>query len=160
METHRSHLLSSTPSPDADPSTYIWTLYFLAQHFSHISQHDKAIDYLDEALSHTPTLPDLLMLKARILKRQADPYGAARWMDEARLLDLQDRFLNTKCGVYRLRAGLTEEAQDVLGLFTKVSERVFARLIDLFVSRLSSLSERCAEPWCRSRGYAIRLVLG
>ena len=114
--------MNSSPSPDADPSTYIWTLYFLAQHFSHISQHHKALEYLDEALSHTPTLPDLLMLKARILKRLGDPYGAARWMDEARLLDLQDRFLNTKCGVYRLRAGMTEEAQEVLGLFTKVRE--------------------------------------
>ena len=42
-------------------------------------------------------------------------------MDEARVLDLQDRFLNTKCAKYRLRAGLEEEAQEVLGLFTKVS---------------------------------------
>lgn len=123
VDNHRTQQLSSSPSLDTDPSTYIWTLYFLAQHHSHISQHDKAMGYLDEALSHTPTLPDLLMLKARILKRQGDPYGAAKWMDEARLLDLQDRFLNTKCGVYRLRAGMPEEAQEVLGLFTKVCHR-------------------------------------
>lgn len=36
------------------------------------------------------------------------------------MLDLQDRFLNTKCAKYRLRAGLEEEAQEVFGLFTKV----------------------------------------
>lgn len=63
------------------------------------------------------------MFKARVLKRVGDPFGAARAMDEARLLDLQDRFLNTKTGKYRLRAGMEEEAQEVLGLFTKVSLR-------------------------------------
>ena len=92
----------------------------MAQHYSHVGQHTRAIELLDEALLHTPTLPELLMLKARVLKRLGDPYGAARCMDEARVLDLQDRFLNTKCGKYRLRAGMTEEAQEVLGLFTKV----------------------------------------
>jgi len=34
-------------------------------------------------------------------------------------LDLQDRFLNTKCAKYRLRAGLSDEAQEIFGLFTK-----------------------------------------
>ncbi|KAI0766255.1 NMDA receptor-regulated protein 1-domain-containing protein [Irpex lacteus] len=111
---------SSAPSPSNEPpTTYLWTLYFLAQHHSHVSDHSKALELLSEALEHTPTLPDLLTLKARVLKRLGDPYGAARCMDEARVLDLQDRFLNTKCGKYRLRAGMTEEAQEVLGLFTK-----------------------------------------
>ncbi|KAI0689172.1 NMDA receptor-regulated protein 1-domain-containing protein [Cytidiella melzeri] len=118
VETQRS---GSTPSTSVaePPTTYLWTLYFLAQHYSHVSQHEKALQLLAEALEHTPTLPELLMLKARVLKRLGDPYGAAKCMDEARVLDLQDRFLNTKCGKYRLRAGMNEEAQDVLGLFTK-----------------------------------------
>ncbi|KIP11893.1 hypothetical protein PHLGIDRAFT_82848 [Phlebiopsis gigantea 11061_1 CR5-6] len=113
---------ATVPSPSSEsepPTTYLWTLYFLAQHHSHIGEHARAIELLDEALSHTPTLPELLMLKGRVLKRLGDPYGAARWMDEARVLDLQDRFLNTKCGKYRLRAGMIDEAQDVFALFTK-----------------------------------------
>ncbi|EEB99330.1 hypothetical protein MPER_01010, partial [Moniliophthora perniciosa FA553] len=40
-------------------------------------------------------------------------------MHEARALDGQDRFLNTKAGKYLLRAGLNEEAERVFGLFTK-----------------------------------------
>lgn len=60
------------------------------------------------------------MVKARVLKRLGDYYGAALCMDEARLLDLQDRFLNTKCAKYRFRAGLVDEANEILGLFTKV----------------------------------------
>lgn len=103
-----------------EPTTYLWTLYFLAQHHSHGSDFAKALETVELALVHTPTLPELYMCKARILKRAGDVYGAARTMDEARLLDGQDRFLNTKSAKYRLRAGLVNEAHEVLGLFTKV----------------------------------------
>lgn len=121
VELRREEHKAACATKDAtDPSTYLWTLYFLAQHYSYIGQHTHALELLDEALTHTPTLPELYMLKARVLKRVGDPYGAAKCMDEARVLDLQDRFLNTKCGKYRLRAGMEQEAQEVLGLFTKV----------------------------------------
>jgi hypothetical protein len=71
-------------------------------------------------MAHTPTLPELYMTKARVLKRAGDPYGAVRAMDDARSLDGQDRYVNTKSGKYRLRAGMINEADEVLGLFTKV----------------------------------------
>ncbi|OSD08807.1 NMDA receptor-regulated protein 1a [Trametes coccinea BRFM310] len=105
--------------PSIDPTTYVWTLYFLAQHHSHLGRHQRALELLDTALAHTPTLPELYMFRGRVLKRAGDPYGAARWVDQARLLDLQDRFLNARCGKYRLRAGLIDEAVEVFGLFTK-----------------------------------------
>lgn len=41
-------------------------------------------------------------------------------MDSARKLDLQDRFINTKATKYFLRADKVKEAQDTIGLFTKV----------------------------------------
>lgn len=116
-------LPATSPSPPPDsgaPTTYLWTLYFLAQHHSHLGQHIRSIALLDEAISHTPTLPELHTCKARVLKRAGDPFQAARSLNDARLLDLQDRFLNTKCGKYRLRGGFPEEAQEVFGLFTKV----------------------------------------
>lgn len=131
VEALRTRLASEDPKPTTEsepPTTYLWTLFFLAQHYSHIGQHKHSLELLDEALEHTPTLPDLLAFKARVLKRAGDPYSAARCMDEARVLDLQDRFLNTKCGKYRLRAGLMKEAYDVLGLFTKVRQSSFSRL--------------------------------
>ncbi|KAF8886487.1 NMDA receptor-regulated protein 1-domain-containing protein [Infundibulicybe gibba] len=109
----------STPPDSSEPTTYLWTLYFLAQHYSYISKHDHAISVLNLAISHTPTLPELHTCKARVLKRAGDLFGAVRCLDEARLLDGQDRFLNTKSAKYRLRAGFIEEASDILGLFTK-----------------------------------------
>lgn len=127
VESLRESLSSELPSPsspsesDEPPTTYLWTLYFLAQHHSFLSRHRRSLSLLDLALQHTPTLPELYTCKARVLKRAGDLYGAARCVEAARLLDGQDRFLNTKCAKYRLRAGLIEEANEVLGLFTKVS---------------------------------------
>lgn len=75
---------------------------------------------LDKAIEHTPTLPDLFTFRGRVLKRCGDYLGAVCSINEARLLDGQDRFLNTKTGKYLLRAGLVEEAAGIFGLFTKV----------------------------------------
>lgn len=115
-----------------EPTTYLWTLYFLAQHYSYLFNHNHALELLELGIAHTPTLPELYAFKARVLKRCGDPIGAAFSLDEARILDLQDRFLNTKCAKYRLRAGLVDEASDILGLFTKVRSQVW-RLLSLTV---------------------------
>ena len=111
---------SSSSSPSEPPTTYLWSLYFLSQHYLHLGKHSRALSLLDLAISHTPTLPELYTCRARVLKRSGDIYGAAQSLNDARLLDLQDRFLNTKCAKYRLRAGLSDEAQEIFGLFTKV----------------------------------------
>lgn len=60
------------------------------------------------------------MAKAMVLKRAGDPLGAAEAMEEARLLDGQDRFLNGKAAKYWLRAGEVDKAEKLLSLFTKV----------------------------------------
>lgn len=128
------------------PTTYLWTLYFLAQHFSHIGQQSRALSLLSSAMSHTPTLPELHTLRGRILKRLGDPREASVAVDDARLLDGQDRFLNTKSAKYKLRAGLIEEANDTFGLFTKVSAVPFLFLsLTLYILTLEG---RC-DPWCR-----------
>ncbi|KAK7046670.1 NMDA receptor-regulated protein 1-domain-containing protein, partial [Favolaschia claudopus] len=110
---------SSTASTDMEPTSYLWTLYFLAQHHSHLRRHAQALEMVDLALQHTPTLPELYMFKGRVLKRAGDLLGGARCIEEARVLDGQDRFLNTKSAKYRLRAGMVDEASALLGLFTK-----------------------------------------
>ncbi|KAI4527448.1 N-terminal acetyltransferase A, auxiliary subunit [Schizophyllum commune Loenen D] len=107
-----------TPS-ESEPTTYLWTLYYLAQHHSYLGHHKEALELLDKAVAHTPTLPELYTIRARVLKRAGDPWGAVRAVEDARLLDGQDRFLNTKSAKYRLRAGLSEEASALLGMFTK-----------------------------------------
>ncbi|KAG6901442.1 hypothetical protein C0995_011955 [Termitomyces sp. Mi166 len=110
---------TSAAAEDTDPTIYLWTLYFLAQHHSYLGRPKKALETIEIALEHTPTLPELHTCKARILKRAGDLLGAAKCVNDARLLDGQDRFLNTKGAKYLLRAGCVEEASNMLGLFTK-----------------------------------------
>lgn len=123
LESAKSEF-AATPAPEPkdsdEPTTYLWTLYYLAQHRSYLGQYPEALLLVDTALTHTPTLPELYTCKARLLKRSGDLIGAAQAMDEARILDGQDRFLNTKTAKYYLRAGLSEHANQMLGLFTKV----------------------------------------
>jgi Flp pilus assembly protein TadD len=78
------------------------------------------LDLLSKALEHTPTLPEIYMARALVLKRAGDPQGAAQSMEEARLLDGQDRFLNGKAAKYWLRAGNVAKAEELLVMFTKV----------------------------------------
>ncbi|GAA5916478.1 hypothetical protein JCM5296_005897 [Sporobolomyces johnsonii] len=103
------------------PSTYLWTLYFLSQHYSSLTppQHSHALSILARASAHTPSLPELPMLRARILKRAGDAQGAAKAMEEARQMDGQDRFLNCKASKYAIRAAQEAEAERIAGLFTK-----------------------------------------
>lgn len=101
-------------------SVYLWTLYFLAQHQSALGAQPEALAYIEEAIAHTPSLPELPMLKARVLRRGGDVLGALAAMTEARMLDGQDRFLNSKNAKYLIRADKIEEAEAVVGLFTKV----------------------------------------
>lgn len=111
---------SSPPTGDSiEPTTYLWALYLLAQHHSYLGRHKQALEILDIAIAHTPTLPELYMTRARALKRAGDPHGAARAMNDARLLDGQDRFINTKTGKYLLRAGMVDEADTIFSKFTR-----------------------------------------
>jgi hypothetical protein len=108
----------------APPTSLLWLYYYLALHLAHPTHpspdYARSLDLLETALRHTPTLPEIYMAKAMVLKRAGDPDGAARWMEKARLLDGQDRFINGKTGKYWLRAGEVEKASAVFGLFTKV----------------------------------------
>ena len=102
------------------PTALVWLLYFLAQQSSLLGDHSTALRHLETAITHTPTLPELHMIKARVLKRAGDAVAAEKAMDDARALDGQDRFLNGKAGKYLLRVDKVDQAHKVAGLFTRV----------------------------------------
>ncbi|CUA71486.1 N-alpha-acetyltransferase 16, NatA auxiliary subunit [Rhizoctonia solani] len=104
--------------PEA-PTTYLWTLYYLGQHYSYCGDQEKALSFLDTAIAHTPTLPELYTTRARALKRAGDYVSASFAAEAGRLLDGQDRWLNGKSAKYAMRAGRVEDAHNLLGLFTR-----------------------------------------
>lgn len=48
-------------------------------------------------------------------------------MDEAQALDTADRFINSKCAKYMLKAGMIKEAEEMCSKFTRVSETTVAQ---------------------------------
>ncbi|KAG0310653.1 N-alpha-acetyltransferase 16, NatA auxiliary subunit [Dissophora globulifera] len=101
------------------PTAVLWTLYFLAQHFDYQRKTGQALEYINRAIQHTPTLVELHMTKGRILKHGGDLVGAKDAVNEARELDLQDRFINSKCTKYMLRADNMAEAEKTVVLFAR-----------------------------------------
>uniref|UniRef100_A0A1D1XV89 N-alpha-acetyltransferase 16, NatA auxiliary subunit n=1 Tax=Anthurium amnicola TaxID=1678845 RepID=A0A1D1XV89_9ARAE len=101
------------------PSTLMWTLFLLAQHFDRRGRYDVALTKIDEAIDHTPTVIDLYSVKGRILKHAGDLPAAAAFADEARSMDLADRFLNSDCVMRMLQADQVSLAEKTAVLFTK-----------------------------------------
>lgn len=104
---------------DETPVPYIWTCYFLSQHFLFLKNFTKAQEYIDMAIKHTPTIVEFYILKGRIFKHQGELEKAAEVVDEGRQLDLQDRFINCKTVKYYLRANNIKKAVEIVSLFTK-----------------------------------------
>uniref|UniRef100_A0A8D0EDR6 N-alpha-acetyltransferase 16, NatA auxiliary subunit n=1 Tax=Salvator merianae TaxID=96440 RepID=A0A8D0EDR6_SALMN len=101
------------------PTTLLWVRYFLAQHFDKLGQFSLALDYINTAVASTPTLIELFYLKAKIYKHVGNLKEAAKWMDEAQSLDTADRFINSKCAKYMLRANMVKEAEEMCSKFTR-----------------------------------------
>lgn len=112
------------------PTSYLFAMYFLAHHYSYTARPTQALEYIDSIMVHTPTMPELPMSRARILKRAGAREAAADAMEDARLLDGQDRYLNTKAGKYFLRVNRVDDAARMLKLFTR--PEVPEAITDLF----------------------------
>lgn len=101
------------------PSTAVWVYYFLAQHFMWHKKFESALQYVEKAIDHTPTLVDLYTLKAKIYKKSGDSAKAFEFMDYAQSLDTADRYLNCKCTKYMLEAGQIDAASKMCERFTR-----------------------------------------
>jgi len=55
------------------------------------------------------------------VQHAGDIAEAVRWLDEAQSLDMADRYINSKCAKYMLRAGRIADAELMCSKFTRVS---------------------------------------
>ncbi|KAG0690547.1 hypothetical protein C6P40_002417 [Pichia californica] len=104
---------------EKNPLILTWIKYFISQHYYKLNDFNNSLLYINNAINLTPTLIELYMFKARILKHQNKLFDASIEMNIARLMDLQDRFLNSKSVKYYLRADLIDNALETISLFTK-----------------------------------------
>eukprot|EP00049_Salpingoeca_infusionum_P008761 m.144252 g.144252 ORF g.144252 m.144252 type:complete len:846 (+) comp14118_c0_seq1:73-2610(+) len=101
------------------PAVLVWGLHFLAQHLDYTGKYAAALETISDAIEHTPTVVELYMIKAKILKHMGRLTEAAEALDTARQLDTADRFINSKCAKYMFRAGQVEQAVETAGLFAR-----------------------------------------
>ncbi|KNC49117.1 TPR Domain containing protein [Thecamonas trahens ATCC 50062] len=114
---------SMTGGDEAEPpSTHLWVLFFVAQLYQATHRSELALETINAAIAHTPTVVDLYAFKAVIYGQCGDHVTAVEWIEFARSLDLADRYLNTTAGKYLLAADMVPEAMDVVRLFTKDSD--------------------------------------
>lgn len=104
---------------DEPSSTLLWVFHFLAQHYDRLRKYDRALEMIEAAIEHTPTAVECYLAKAKILRHCGDLKGAVDVANEGRNLDLSDRYLNTKCSEYALRADMISEAEAWVSLFTR-----------------------------------------
>ena len=68
------------------PSSLLWIRVLVAQHADRCGDTAAAMEHIDAALEHTPTLIELFIFKARFFKHAGDPKAASEWMEQAREL--------------------------------------------------------------------------
>lgn len=140
---------SKNEVPSLPPVVYVWTQYFLAQHYLYLGKLTEANVHIELALDHLPTLVELYILKARITKHEGNFEEASRIMLEGRSLDLQDRFVNSKATKYLFRANKVDEAVDCISLFSKLDEGAVNGLKDLHTMQANWVLVESAEAYSR-----------
>lgn len=131
--------LNEHMSFDTDPSTkdtenktlVLWVYFYLAQHYDFLGQYDKALEYVKAAMDHTPTLIELLTLKGKIYKHMGELDKAVEQVNEAQRLDTADRYLNSKCAKYLLRANKVSQAEEMCSKFTRAGVSVTENLNEM-----------------------------
>lgn len=102
------------------PSEYLWSLYLLAQHLStNFDSLPEALTLIDKAITHTPSLPELYVTKGKIHNRLHNSKEALQTINEARKMDLADRYLNNLTVKFMFYSGKIQLAEDTMKLFIK-----------------------------------------
>jgi len=117
----KDHKFDSNGAPES-PAVLMWTLFCLAQHYDSQGNTARALETIDRAIAHTPTVIDLYLIKGKIYKHAGDNETASDLFEKAREMDLADRYLNTKSTIQLLRANRIQQAIDTVRLFIKEGE--------------------------------------
>eukprot|EP01125_Pyxidicula_operculata_P015042 TRINITY_DN5083_c0_g1_i2.p1 TRINITY_DN5083_c0_g1~~TRINITY_DN5083_c0_g1_i2.p1 ORF type:complete len:764 (+),score=191.92 TRINITY_DN5083_c0_g1_i2:34-2325(+) len=136
------------------PTSTLWLYFYLSQHYNFLKQTEKAFEYADKCSKHTPTVLDIEILRAWIYRDSGDFVNASKHMEEARTLDLADRYLNTKSTLYLLRADNIPQAQATIAMFTKPDpEDKNPDRNPIYDMQVSWYEQEEGESWLRQKQY-------
>lgn len=103
------------------PTSLLFVYLFLGEHYNTLGEYQTAKIFVKKAITFAPTMPEAYRLCSKILKDCGDLTGAAETSDEARNLDLADRYLNTRAVKAQLRINNNREAQPMMLQFSRES---------------------------------------
>jgi len=100
-----------------------WVTLYLSLHFSTLGNIGKALEYIQSCMDAKPDLIEAYSAKSTILDAAGDYLGAALAAEQARKMDLADRYLNCQASMALFKAGMAEKAESVAHLFTKEGDQ-------------------------------------
>ena len=109
--------LNPDDEEEQDPTVLLWLYYFTAQHNLFQRKVKEALEFVNKAIAHTPTLIDLYSLKGKIYQCGGDRGKAAVLHEEARNLDKADRAINAIAALYFLKDGQTQKGIETMDIF-------------------------------------------
>lgn len=124
------------------PTAYPWSCYLLAQHYTNIDEYSLSLKYTQLGLDHTPTLLELLVIKAKTYKKLGEIKTAIDAILEAYNLDTADRYINCLACKYLIISGEIPRAEELLGKFVRETQSVTDYLRELQVLWFQSLAAR------------------
>ncbi|XP_066937561.1 N-alpha-acetyltransferase 15, NatA auxiliary subunit isoform X2 [Macrobrachium rosenbergii] len=138
--------LCETDNEYKEPASILYVLMYLAQHYSYLGDSEKALQLIDRALDHTPTLIELYIVKGKILKHAGDFVGAYEALQEAQTLDTADRYVNSKAASYLLKANLVRQAEEMCSKFTREGVSAMENLNEM---QCMWFQTECAQAYYR-----------
>jgi len=132
------------------PTCLLWTYYYVAQQYDFHGDYKTALELVNRAIDHTPTLIELFTLKGKIYKHAGNPEEAVMCLDEAQSMDTADRYINCKCAKYMLRANKVKDAEAMCSKFTREGVPAMENLNEMQCMWFQS---ECATAYQRSGMY-------
>ena len=147
--------LNAEDEDEQDPTVQLWLYYFLSQHYLRDNKPEKALDYINKAIDHTPTVPDLYLHKAKIFYYVGNTQQAHKLVDEGRLLDTADRNINYYASKYMLRNNDVETAHEMMCLFSH--EALKGEGLNVHEMQTMWFEYECAQAYYRRGDYRLAL---
>lgn len=145
--------LKSTNQLDGDeeePFVLFWVTLLLGEIEDYQYHFEQALQYVNEAIEHTPTCCDAYLLKSKIYKHAGYLEQSEQAMEVGYELDKFDRFMNTKCVKSCLKSCHIEKADEVISYWTR--QNVPCR-IDLENLQACWYELRCGLAYMRRKDY-------
>ena len=95
-----------------------WVYFYAAQHYLFLSELERAINYINQAIDITPSVIEFYMVLSKIFKHSYMRNHAVQAYDKGRRLDVGDRYLNAKMAKLYLRTGNIEKNLEMMREFT------------------------------------------